>query len=65
MVEIVFVLSPYGGIGRHKGFKIPRLRQCEFESLYGHHLGSWCNGNTTDSKSVNRGSIPLEPAIGM
>ena len=31
------ILCPGGGIGRHKGFKIPRRKACRFKSGSGYH----------------------------
>ncbi len=35
-------LSPSGGIGRRRGFKIPRRKACRFESGLGHHKIEIC-----------------------
>ena len=35
----------------------------QVQVLYSALIGSWCNGSTTVSKTVDMGSIPVVPAI--
>ncbi len=67
-VAIAYLRCPGGGIGRHKGFKIPRRSRCAGSSpargtiihlrIISFDKAPWQSGYAADCKSVDLGSIP-------
>ncbi len=64
-------MCPGGGIGRHKGFKIPRRSRCAGSSpargtilfFVSKEMARWQSGYAADCKSVDLGSTPGRASI--